>query len=84
MQALQALFMTQKQIEGTTRVPWTRATALQLGRLYMQAWGVPPHAARCAGEYCLPPLGAIRRLFGTLTQYHLALQTEAHQEETCL
>ena len=81
--AMAALQRTYAACHTKTHPRWEHActapTAIALGRLYAQAWGRLPSVTRCRGTWCLPEYHAIQRLFGSLADYHAAI--EAAEEE---
>jgi hypothetical protein len=55
--------------------PWTTAQALQLGELYVRAWGSLPRAGHLSRDYCLPSDQTIKTLFGSVQAFHAAIVT---------
>lgn len=62
-----------KKSEGKPQHPWTAASALMLGKLYVEAWGQIPTPARMLAIYALPQYDTIMRLFGSCEAFHRAI-----------
>lgn len=55
---------------------WTVAHAVQLGRLYVAAWGHVPRTTHMDASWCLPGTGAILGLFGSYASFYAALEAD--------
>jgi hypothetical protein len=77
MQRLQDAYALAKSQRFTTTLhPWPRAVLVELGRLYVRAWGVVPIPGRMLATWCLPEARAILREFGSYAAYYAALEEE--------
>lgn len=66
---------------GKKGCPWTRDETFQVGRLYLQAWGVVPIPYRLQRAYYLPNAATILRLWGSLGAYFTALLASSTTED---
>jgi len=66
---------------GAHEVVWTRDALLSFGMLYFAAWGVLPTVSRLKGLWCMPDHTVVLRTFGTLSDYHTALEQYIREHE---
>ncbi len=62
-------------------VIYTEESLARLGRLYYNAWGVMPWSNRLKGLWYMPDVKTALRTYGTLENYHTAIQHAIDQEK---
>jgi len=78
LEALHGAYATAKARGlGVSRHPWTREATLELGRLFVAAWGTRPTPSQMEKHYGLPPRASILRLWGSYAAYYAAIEGRA-------